>query len=112
MGMTNDTEGSGSESVRFTTHVVGYDSGRASEYPGQVAELHLESTAVAQVSEIGFGSGHADRQGFLIRVWPPGATHRYGGDNLQLLTVVVENKDGNWRVTDLSLNEEWGKPRV
>lgn len=49
----------------------------------QVVELHLSFGGKAQVS------GLRDNTGFLIRVFPPGASHEEGGGNHTDLTVVI-----------------------
>ena len=59
----------------------------AGEYPGNVAELHLESNAVAQVALT------QGQDGFLIRVWPPNGTHEYGGHNLTAMSAVIRFDD-------------------
>lgn len=60
-----------------------YDCGYTPEQRASVAELLTDHNAVAQISEL------PDRDGFLIRVWPPGGTNEFGGTNLACLTAVI-----------------------
>ena len=61
-----------------------FDLGYQPEVQAQVVELLTSYNAVAQVSEL------PDRDGFLIRVWPPGGTAEFGGHNLTCLSAVVK----------------------
>lgn len=49
-----------------------------------VIDMHLSFGAVCQVSSL------PDNDGFLIRVWPVNGTHEYGGNNMTILSAVVQ----------------------
>jgi hypothetical protein len=59
--------------------------GSAEERVATVADLRLPDNAIAQVAAL------PERDGFLIRVWPPNGTHEHGGTNLTVLSVVMKS---------------------
>jgi hypothetical protein len=84
------------------THTRTYDScSVGADHDGKVAEVHLASHAVAQVSAF-----TAD-DGFLVRVWPPNGTHEYGGTNSSALSFAISfDDDGQPTLQDFNF---WGK---
>jgi hypothetical protein len=59
--------------------------GSAEERVASAADLRLPDNAIAQVSAL------PERDGFLIRFWPPNGTHEYGGTNLTVLSVILKS---------------------
>lgn len=77
-----------------------YDMHYSPEQRASVAELLTSYNAVAQISEL------PDHSGFLIRVWPPGGTVEFGGNNVSVLSAVVKfGADLKARVTSLHVGE-------
>lgn len=60
-----------------------FDMGYSPEQRAAVAELILQSNAVAQIGAL------PSSDGFLIRVWPPNGTHEFGGNNMTVMSFVI-----------------------
>lgn len=80
--------------------VYGGSGDRGESLGSRVVELLTESNAAVQVSAL------PDREGFLIRAWGPNRLHEFGGDNGNLLSVVLNVRDGKLVVGSLTVYEE------
>lgn len=75
------------------------------ETVSDVAAVDILLPSLAQ-AQIGTLASVIDKDGFLIRVWPPEGTHEFGGTNGTAISLLITFKDGVPTVESLNIDAE------